>query len=140
MRWRTTRWKVCTTKCSSENIALLCRKNPPWQRRSPARGNYWNAERNRVGCRARLGDDNTLRFAVGERGKWSGGRRGAHSNSQPERNAAASRRRKPAAFAAHARLQLVTSARFAERNGRGREGEGATGSPWSVAIGAVVTA
>src|SRR6266487_2708550 len=88
MRWRTTRWKVCTTKCSSENIALLCPKNPPWRRRSPAQGNYWNTERNRVGCRA-LGDDNTLRSAVGGQGKWSGGRRGAHSKSQPERNAAA---------------------------------------------------
>ena len=40
-----------------------------------------------------------------------------------------SRRRKPAAFAAHARLPLVTSARFAERNGRGREGEGADRQP-----------
>src|SRR5438874_4324738 len=73
MRWRTTRWKVCTTKCSSENIALLCPKNPPWQRRSPAQGNYWNTERNRVGYRARLGDDNTLRSSDGERGRWSGG-------------------------------------------------------------------
>ena len=40
-----------------------------------------------------------------------------------------SRRRKPAALAAHARLPLVTSARFAERNGRGREGEGADRQP-----------
>ena len=31
----------------------------------------------------------TLRSAVGERGKWSGWRRGAPSASQPERNAAA---------------------------------------------------
>ena len=30
-----------------------------------------------------------LRSAVGERGKWSGGRREAFSESQPERNAAA---------------------------------------------------
>src|SRR5213592_2556134 len=30
-------------------------KNPPSQRRSPAQGNYWNTERNRVSCRARLG-------------------------------------------------------------------------------------
>ncbi len=29
------------------------------------------------------------------------------------------------------RIQIVTSTRFAQRNGRGREGERPTGSPWS---------
>src|SRR6266516_5413722 len=71
MPWRTTRWKVCRTKCSSENIALLCPKNPPWQRRSPARGNYWNTERNRVGCRARLGDDNGVNIVQNVESGWS---------------------------------------------------------------------
>jgi len=38
---------------------------------------------------------------VGERGKWSGGRRGAHSESQPERNA---RRRAADGSLPHLRL------------------------------------
>jgi hypothetical protein len=41
---------------------------------------------------------------------------------EPERNAAAERRRKPAADAANP-LPLVTSAGFAERNGHGRAGK-----------------
>jgi hypothetical protein len=89
MRWRTTRWKVYTTKCSSENIARPCPKNLPWPQNSLAHRNCWSTERSRAGYHARLGDDDWLRSAVGERGKWSGGRRGAHSKSQPERNAAA---------------------------------------------------
>ena len=37
------------------------------------------------------------------------------------------------------KIPLVTSARFEKRNGRRREGEGATGSPWSEASRALVT-
>lgn len=37
-------------------------------------------------------------------------------------------------------VKLVTSARFAEWKGSGRWGEGPTGSPWSEAIRALVTA
>lgn len=82
-----------------------------------------------------------LRSVVGERGKWSGGRRGAHSALQPERNAPPpSRGRKPAAFAELWRCLLVTSARFAKWNGRRRKGDGATDSPWSEANRVLVTA
>jgi len=49
-------------------------------------------------------------------------------------------RRKPPLMRSVQRMQLVTSARFVKWNGRGREGEGPTGSPWSVAIRAMVTA
>src|SRR5437879_2174968 len=102
MRWRTTRWKVCTTKCSSENIALLCPKNPPWQPRSPAQENYWNTERNRVGCRARLGDDKSfgLRLASGESG--AEGEEERIANRSRSATPLPSGRRKPPAFAAHA--------------------------------------
>src|SRR5882762_5227213 len=89
MRSLTTRWKDCTTKCSSENIALPCPKNLPWRRRLLAHGNCWSTERSRASYHARLGDENRLRSAVGERGEWSGGRRGVSSRTQPERNAAA---------------------------------------------------
>jgi len=37
-------------------------------------------------------------------------------------------------------MQLVTSARFVERNGHGRAGKGADRSPWSGANRALVTA
>ncbi len=71
-----------------------------------------------------------LRSAAGERGKWSGGRRVASSKSQPERNVPPPRRRrKPAAFAASGDCPLVTNARSAERNGRGREGDRADRQP-----------
>jgi len=52
----------------------------------------------------------------------------------------ASHRRKPAAPAAHCECSLVTSARFEKRNGRGREGKGATESLCSEANRALVTA
>ena len=71
-----------------------------------------------------------LRSVVGERGKWSGGRREAFSASQPERNA---RRRaadgSPPLMAAHCGCPLVTSARFAEWSGRRREGDRDDGQP-----------
>ena len=71
-----------------------------------------------------------LRSVVGERGKWSGGRREAFSASQPERNVPPpSRRRKPAAIAAICQCRLVTSAVFAKQNRRGRRGNGATVKP-----------
>jgi hypothetical protein len=55
-------------------------------------------------------------------GKWSERRRGAPSVTEPERNAA---RRPPTEAPRHcgsAQYQPVTSARFAEWNGFGREG------------------
>ena len=53
-----------------------------------------------------------------------------HSESQPERNVLPpSRRRKPAIPVALCGCSLVTSARFAERNGRGREGDRADRQP-----------
>ena len=68
-------------------------------------------------------------------------RREAPSETQPERNA---RRRAADGSlplpAASAPCKLVTSARFEKWNGRRREGEGATGSPWSEANRALVTA
>ena len=70
-----------------------------------------------------------LRSVVGEREKWSGERREAPSETQPERNAAADRRRKPAAIAAHCQCPLVTSAFFAKRNRCSRRGNGTTGKP-----------
>ena len=71
-----------------------------------------------------------LRSVAGERGKWSGGRGVASSKSQPERNVPPPRRRrKPAAFAASGECPLVTSGRFAEWNGCGREGDRADRQP-----------
>src|SRR5437773_9382962 len=73
--------------------------------------------------------------------KWSGWRRGAHSESQPATAPLQSSRRKAAALAARARLSLVTSARIAKRNGCGREGgKGRSSNPWSAANRALVTA
>ena len=82
-----------------------------------------------------------LRSVVGERGKWSGGRRGEFSASQPERNVPPpSRRRKPAAIAAICQCPLVTSAFFAKRNRRGRRAKGRPSSLWSEVKTALVTA
>jgi hypothetical protein len=63
-----------------------------------------------------------LRSAGGGRKEWSGERREAFGESQPERNAATDHRRKPAANAAICQCPLVTSAVFAKRNRRGRRG------------------
>ncbi len=83
----------------------------------------------------------SLRSVVGVR--RSGAEGGEARIANRSRSATAplpSRRRKAAALAAHARLPLVTSARFAQRNGRCREGTGTTRSPWSGANHALVTA
>ena len=64
---------------------------------------------------------------VGERG--SGAERSAWRIAAGAQRPPPIRGRKPAALAANARLPLVTSARFAQRNGRGREGEGADRQP-----------
>ena len=68
-----------------------------------------------------------LRSVVGERGKWSGGRRGAFSASQPERNVPPpGRRRKPAAHGGtlrmHARDERAVCGveRASSRGGQGR--------------------
>lgn len=68
-----------------------------------------------------------LRLASGESGVE--GEEERIANRSRSATPLPSRRRKPAAFAAHARLPLVTSARFAERNGRGRVGEGVDRQP-----------
>jgi len=70
-----------------------------------------------------------LRSAVGERGKWSGERRGAHSESQPERNAAAEPQTEAGRSCGTLQMPLVTRARFAKWNGRGREGDRADRQP-----------
>jgi hypothetical protein len=56
---------------------------------------------------------------VGERGKWSGGRRGAFSGPEPEQNVPPpSHRRKPADVFGAIRMPLVTSARGGRRGRR----------------------
>jgi len=65
---------------------------------------------------------------VGERKKWSAG--GETAGTEPERNAAAEPQTE--ALRHCVKLQDCRPGRartFAERNGHGREGEGATGSP-----------
>ena len=79
--------------------------------------------------RRSIGDRTWLRSAVGERGKWSEERRGAPIGTKPQRNAAANFRRKLPLMRSVQRMQLVTSVWFEERNGRGREGEGADRQP-----------
>lgn len=83
-----------------------------------------------------------LRSVVGERGKWSGGRRAAPSETQPKRNGPPpSRRRKPAALAAFRRMP-ARDERAGLRSGTGavERVTGPTGSPWSGANRALVTA
>jgi len=79
-----------------------------------------------------------LRSAVGEREKWSGD--GETAGTKAERNAAAEPQTEARRCCGQHPLLLVTSARIAEWNGRRREGDGATGSLWSAAIRALVTA
>jgi hypothetical protein len=64
-----------------------------------------------------------LRSVVGERDKWSGERREAFSESQPERNATAEPQTEGRRSFGPALCKLVTSARFEKRNGRRREGD-----------------
>jgi hypothetical protein len=52
-------------------------------------------------------------------------RRGASSEAQPERNAAAEPQTEARRSCGTARMPLVTSARFEQRNRLGREGDGA---------------
>ena len=56
-------------------------------------------------------------------------RRGASSEAQPERNAAAEPQTEARRSCGAVPMPLVTSAHFAKLNGRGREGTGPTGSP-----------
>ncbi len=62
-------------------------------------------------------------------GKWSAG--GEERLAERSRSATPppSRRRKPAAHAACCKMPLVTSARFEQRNRRGREGDGGGRKP-----------
>jgi len=77
-----------------------------------------------------------LRSAVGERGKWSEG--GETSGTKLERNAAADQT-EARRFCGIETIPFVTSARFAEWNGRGSRGTRPTGSLWTVANRALVT-
>jgi len=56
-------------------------------------------------------------------------RRGASSEAQPERNAAAEPQTEARRSCGTVRMPLVTSAHFAKRNGRGREGDRADRQP-----------
>jgi hypothetical protein len=56
-------------------------------------------------------------------------RRGAFSEAQPERNAAAEPQTEARRSCGTAPIPLVTSAHFAKRNGRGREGDRADRQP-----------
>lgn len=80
----------------------------------------------------------SLRSAVRRTGKWSAG------GETKERSRSATTVAEPQTEARRAcgilRMQLVTSARFVERNGHGRAGKGADRSPWSGANRALVTA
>ena len=67
-------------------------------------------------------------------------RRLASSESKPERKAAAEPQTEARRLCGTWRMALVTSALCARGNGRGREGDGVTGSPWSEAMSALVTA
>ena len=62
-------------------------------------------------------------------GKVERRRRGASSAAQPERNAAAEPETEARRCCGTARMPLVTSARFEQRNRRGREGDGAGRKP-----------
>ena len=79
----------------------------------------------------------TLRSAVGEVERR---RRGASSEAQPERNAAAEPQTEARRSCGTVRMPLVTSARFEQRNRRGREGSGPADSLCSGANRALVTA
>jgi hypothetical protein len=78
-----------------------------------------------------------LRLASGESG--AEGEEERIANRSRSATPLPSRRRKPPLLRQALPMRLVTIARFAERNGRGREGEGADRSPWSVGIRAMVT-
>ena len=77
---------------------------------------------------------------VGERGKWSGGRRVAFSESQPERNAPPPGHRRKADAAAFLPMQARDERAVCEAERASSRGDGATGSPWSEANRALVTA
>ena len=62
-------------------------------------------------------------------GKWGGERREAFSETQPERNAAAEPQTEARRSCGAVPMPLVTSAHFAKRNGRGREGDRADRQP-----------
>ena len=79
-----------------------------------------------------------LRSASGESGAESGEKRLAES--QPERNAAAEPQTEARRSCGTVRMPLVTSAHFAKRNGRGREGDRADRQPVKRSKGALVTA
>jgi len=84
---------------------------------------------------------NRLRSAVGERGKWSGERRAAFSESQPERNAAAERQTE--ARRSYDALRMpARDERAGLRSGMGVvvRGTGPTGCLWSGVNRALVTA
>jgi|SRR5665213_3245837 hypothetical protein len=77
-------------------------------------------------------------------GRRASGAEGGEKCLANRSRSATSRRRatdgSPPLMAAHCGCPLVTSARFAEWNGRRREGTGTTGSPWNAANRALVTA
>ena len=71
-----------------------------------------------------------LRSVVGERGKWSGGRREAFSASQPECNVPSpSRRRKPAACCGNLPMPARDERIFCEAERARSQGKGATVKP-----------
>ena len=125
---RGVQWRISISDAQSDgwspkNLSRWATNSPAWCSRSDS---FSRKTQREISCFAVL-DEASVR---GRRaGKWSGERREAHSASQPERNGRRRGRRKPAALAAQASLPLVTSARFAKRNGRGREGEGGDRQP-----------
>ena len=83
----------------------------------------------------------TLGFGLrAANGKVERSRNEAFSEMQSERNAAAEPQTEAGRYCGTPQILIVTNAHFAQRNGRGREGTGATGSPWREAKRALVTA